>query len=129
MQVLEFNAQRRHDQAKISRILTSGGEESAWAGKEQLKYLQDYLSQQSSPQLSLLAGAGINAQNIVGLAQYTGMREFHFSGIGSMPSRMLYRHPRVHMGIPSADEYSVGITDPEKVQHTIAALRSLETGK
>lgn len=129
LQVLEFNARRRSDQAKISRILTSGGEASAWAGKEQLKYLQDCLNHHASSQLTLLAGAGINAQNIVGLVQHTGVREFHFSGSGVVPSRMLYRHPRVHMGIAGADEYSVGITDPEKVQDTIAALRSLETGK
>lgn len=126
---MAFNAQRRSEQVKISRILTSGGEASAWAGKEQLKHLQDCLNHHAALQLTLLAGAGINAQNIVGIAQHTGVREFHFSGSGAVPSRMLYRHPRVHIGIPGADEYSVGITDPEKVQDTIAALRALETGK
>lgn len=104
---------------RVERILTSGWEASAEQGIELLKDLQ----QQSQGRITLMAGAGVNAQNIATIAQATHITEFHFSGKGTKPSQMEFHHPRVFMGLPNMDEYVIPVTSFDNVAATIKALR------
>ena len=59
----------------FDRILTSGCRPDVVQGRETLKRLQNY----AAGRITLLAGGGVREENIRDLAEYTGVREFHFS--------------------------------------------------
>ncbi|MEZ4920783.1 MAG: copper homeostasis protein CutC [Saprospiraceae bacterium] len=61
--------------AGFNRVLSSGQSNSALLGKDMLKQMVEH----TKGKLSIMPGAGINAENILELAQYTGASEFHFS--------------------------------------------------
>lgn len=103
---------------KINRILTSGGEADALQGVENLKRLNKL----ANNRIILLAGAGVNENNIKTIAEQSGICEFHFSGKGTERSLMQYHHPCVFMGLPGLDEYDKQITSEEKVRATMQAL-------
>lgn len=71
------------------RVLSSGGCASAFAGRQVLASLV----QQAGTRISIMAGAGVNADNIVALARETGCRELHASAKAERPSAMRYRNP------------------------------------
>ena len=62
-----------------TRLLTSGGASSAPAGIESLARL----AATAKERIIVVPGGGINATNIVQIAQQTGARELH-SGLGSV---------------------------------------------
>lgn len=102
------------------RILTSGGKASAEEGIPLLKELQ----QQAEGRITLLAGCGVNENNIARIAAETGIAEFHFSARENVESNMLHRNNKVAMGgTVLIDEYSRPITTAERVKETIKALR------
>lgn len=59
----------------IDRILTSGGEETVWSGRKQLKYLQS----QYGNEVTFLAGSGINDKNVREIMDYTRISQVHSS--------------------------------------------------
>jgi copper homeostasis protein len=61
------------------RVLTSGGAASALAGAANI----DRLVSSAGGRITIIPGAGINASNILQVAQATGAREFH-SGLSSV---------------------------------------------
>ncbi|MGH8080912.1 MAG: copper homeostasis protein CutC [Lysobacter sp.] len=73
------------------RILTSGGADDAWQGADHIAALVE----QASGRIALMAGAGVNAQNIVALAQRARVRELHASAKMPWRSPMRYRNDRV----------------------------------
>jgi copper homeostasis protein len=62
----------------FERILTSGGQRSAPAGAERLATLVG----QAAGRISIMAGAGLNADNVADLIARTGVREVHGSCSG-----------------------------------------------
>jgi copper homeostasis protein len=64
------------------RLLTSGGAASAPAGIASIAKLIDA----AANRIIVIPGAGINASNVVRMAEQTGAREFH-SGLGSVVPR------------------------------------------
>ena len=66
----------------FDRILTSGQQPSAEAGVELLRELH----RQAAGRIILLAGCGVNENNITKIQQMTGIREFHFSAGEQMVS-------------------------------------------
>ena len=60
---------------KFERILTSGGQRTAPAGAEQLAALVS----QAAGRISIMAGSGLNPDNVEGLIGRTGVREVHGS--------------------------------------------------
>lgn len=106
----------------ITTILTSGGCESAVAGKEILKRLQH----QAAGRIRLMAGAGVHADNIQELFCATGITAYHGScRKGNLESAMVYRNEKVNMGLPGFSEYTKMQTDPEEVAKCVQAVRSL----
>ncbi|MGC1549021.1 MAG: copper homeostasis protein CutC [Rhodanobacter sp.] len=96
------------------RVLTSGTRDSAVDGAS----LIHTLIAQAAGRLTVMPGAGITAQNIAGLAQATGAREFHASAKHSLPSRM-QQHRQALSGLDGSEL----CTDLVQVREIVAALR------
>ena len=102
------------EQAKtqgIHTILTSGGYACALEGAKVLKKLK-----QNAGEISIMAGAGVNASVIEELYKKTGITVFHMSGKRDVESEMCYRNPKVNMGLPQLSEYTKMVTDVKAVR-------------
>ena len=95
----------------FDRILTSGQQPKAIEGAPLLQKLH----QQAAGRIILLAGCGVNEQNIRSLYEQTDIKE-------PMKSKMEYSNPEVFMGDPNADEDTLLYTTEERVRATIAQL-------
>ena len=73
----------------IKRILSSGGRASAAEGSAMLASL----AKQAGTRLALMAGAGLNTQNIVDVAQQTGCKQLHASAKAKQRSVMRHQNP------------------------------------
>ena len=102
----------------FDRILTSGQQPKAIEGAPLLQKLH----QQAAGRIILLAGCGVNEQNIRSLYEQTDIKEYHFSAREPMKSKMEYSNPEVFMGDPNADEDTLLYTTEERVRATIAQL-------
>lgn len=102
------------------RILTSGQMPTAEQGIPLLKELQ----QQAAGRIILLAGCGVNENNIAHIARETGIHEFHFSARENIKSGMVYHNKAVSMGgTVQIDEYTRSVTTVERVTQTINSLK------
>ena len=106
-------------------ILTSGQAATAPAGVDLLRQLHS----QAAGRIHLLAGSGVNAENIPALGRETGIRQFHLSGKHTEPGPMRYRREGVPMGLPMASEFDRQYTDPAAVRQARAALDALAAGR
>lgn len=98
----------------FDRILTSGQQPSAEQGAELLAEL----NRQAAGRIRLLAGCGVNEENIARIAAATGIREFHFSA----------REPLVSdaAGSPLSDSFgSRMLTTARRVRETIGRLAAV----
>ncbi len=103
-----------------NRILTSGQQPTAEQGITTLKMLNE----QAAGRIILLAGCGVNENNIAHIAQETGIKEFHFSAREKQASLMQHRNPVVSMGgTVTIDEYQCDITSTDRVKKTITAIK------
>ena len=73
----------------IKRILSSGGHANAAEGSAVLASL----TKQAGARLALMAGAGLNAQNIADVAQQTGCMQLHASAKAKQRSAMRHQNP------------------------------------
>ncbi|RGN38076.1 copper homeostasis protein CutC [Bacteroides oleiciplenus] len=102
-----------------NRILTSGQQSTAEQGIPLLKELQ----QRAAGRITLLAGCGVNENNIARIAAETGIREYHFSARENIKSGMLHRNETVSMGgTVHIEEYYHPVTTAKRVRKTIEAL-------
>ena len=99
-------------QLGIDTILTSGQADACIHGIRLLRRL----CEQAGSSLTILAGAGINADAVRLLLSRTPLTAFHMSGKKVLPSAMRYRNPNVSMGLPGISEYELWQTDPEAVR-------------
>ena len=102
----------------FDRILTSGQQTQAIQGVDLLAKL----NRQAAGRITLMAGSGVNEQNIRTIRDVTGLHEFHFSGRESRPSGMQYVNPNLYMGRPGANEAVLDYTTARRVAATIAQL-------
>lgn len=106
---------------RCNRILTSGQQSTAELGIPLLKELQE----QADGRIILLAGCGVNENNIANIAKETGIREFHFSARKSVVSGMKYKNEAISMGgTVQINEYEKNITNAERVKATIDAMNA-----
>lgn len=88
-------------QTGANRILTSGGEQTAWQGIKTISRLV----KTARSRISVIASGGIKRDNATSIVERTGVREIHV-GLGStVASLMLHRNPRVSMGSARGREY------------------------
>jgi copper homeostasis protein len=95
----------------VKSILTSGGHTSAKEGAKALDNLK-----KNAGDIDIMAGAGMNAQNIKFMLNTTSITSFHMSGKKVLESKMEYRNPKVSMGLPSLSEYEIIQTDVHEVR-------------
>lgn len=101
------------------RILTSGQQPTAEQGIPLLKELQGV----AAGRITLLAGCGVNENNIARIAAETGIHEFHFSARESIQSEMKFRNEAVSMGgTVHINEYERNVTSVRRVKETVEAL-------
>lgn len=103
------------------RILTSGQQPKAADGTALLAELQ----KNTHGRIRLLAGSGVNEDNIWGIYDATGIGEYHFSARVGVKSRMKNMCTSVYMGAKGADEQTTLVTSAERVRATIARLSGL----
>lgn len=111
------------------RILTSGQQPKAIEGIDLLAKLEKKVKEievqgnltKDFPvkRLQLLAGSGVNEDNIRQIYQATGVHEYHFSARVNVPSRMKHYNHEVYMGAKGADESNSLVTSAERVKDTI----------
>ena len=101
-----------------NRILTSGQQPTAEQGIPLLEELQ----KQAAGRITLLAGCGVNENNIARIAAETGINEFHFSARESIQSEMIFKNEAVSMGgTVHINEYERNVTSIRRVKETIDA--------
>lgn len=71
------------------RILTSGQFENVLEGR----FLLQELVEKAGDRVSIMPGAGVNAQNILELVKTTKAKEFHLSGKSKIKSKMIFENP------------------------------------
>lgn len=108
-------------QLGFDTILTSGQCATAPEGAELLAQLHT----QAAGRITIMAGSGIQANNIAQLAQKTGLTTFHMSSKHRVDSPMRYRRPGVPMGLPMANEYDRFYTDSQQIHAARLALNHL----
>ena len=102
-----------------NRILTSGQQPTAEQGIGLLKELQGL----AAGRITLLAGCGVNENNIARIAAETGINELHFSARESIQSEMKFRNEVVSMGgTVHINEYERNVTSVRRVKETVEAL-------
>ena len=106
----------------FDRVLTSGQQPTAYEGIPLLKELQ----QQSAGRIIVLAGCGVNEDNIHDIHQATGISEFHFSARCRQTSKMSFINKIVSMGAKGFPEDYLDITSEERVRKTIQSLLCTE---
>ena len=103
-----------------NRILTSGQQPKAIDGIQLLAQLETI----AHGRIQLLAGSGVNEDNIREIFNATGIHEYHFSARVNVPSRMKHYNHKVYMGAKGADEANSLVTSTERVRNTILQLIS-----
>jgi copper homeostasis protein len=105
-------------QTGANRILTSGGEQTAWHGVDTISRLVKAVR----ARISVIACGGINRDNAASIVERTGVREIHV-GLGSpVASPMLHCNPRVSMGSAPGREYQRWQVVEEDVMNLRSAL-------
>jgi copper homeostasis protein len=85
-----------------NRILTSGGKATAVKGSESICAMVNA----ARGRIAIMAGGGIRAENVLQIAQATGVAEVHTALRSALPSPVSYQVQGVHMGDPSVDDYA-----------------------
>ena len=101
----------------VERLLTSGQAQTAEAGAA----LIDELVGLAEGRISVMPGAGINAENIRCIAAETGAREFHFSAREPVDGPMRYRKPGLNMG-DTMSEYARSYASADRIRGIMREL-------
>ncbi len=94
------------------RILTSGQKQNVLDGSE----LIHQLVQQANNRIILLAGAGINEENIQEVVKRTSTHEFHFSAKTKVESSMQYKKEGLNLGSETADEFNYFVSNENRIR-------------
>ena len=105
-----------------NRILTSGQQPKAIDGISLLAQPEKKLKEYPLPPIQLLAGSGVNEENIRQIFDATGIHEYHFSARVNVVSKMKHYNHEVYMGAKGADASNSLVTSAEKVRNTIKQL-------
>ncbi len=97
----------------FDRILTAGQRAMATEGAE----LIGQLMQKANGRIAIMAGSGINENNVQAILGTSKAKEIHFSAGTMKDSRMVFRNPNISgMGSERGNEFKLRIVDPERVK-------------
>ncbi|MDO6704664.1 copper homeostasis protein CutC [Photobacterium sp. 1_MG-2023] len=106
--------------AGCERVLSSGLQASVLEGAETLAEMVRYCDNR----LSIMAGAGVTADNAADILTQTGVTELHLSGKTTRPSLMEHVAAGAHMGDASVDDFAIPVTSAEKIAAVLQAARA-----
>lgn len=101
------------------RILTSG--QAQWA-EQGIEVLSEMVSL-AKGKICIMAGAGLNADNVATIIQRTGVQEVHLSGKTSRPSLMQLTAREAKMGASHLDDFVIPITSSAAIAKVAKQLR------
>lgn len=105
----------------VDRLLTSGQQNKAIDGIPLIKKLLD----QAGNKLVVMAGSGIDSENIQQIIKETGIKECHVSASNRINSIMKFRRKGIAMGgVKSYPEFEKRQTDPSKLKAIIKAVKA-----
>lgn len=107
----------------FDRILTSGRHPQAIQGVEVLAKLVE----RAGDRIKIMAGSGVNPQNVETIVLQTGVKEVHTSAMTERESLMTYRNEDIAgMGAQEGSEFKVRTVDPELVRKVRALAEAAE---
>ncbi|MCU0338337.1 MAG: copper homeostasis protein CutC [Spirosomaceae bacterium] len=99
-------------QTGAERILTSGQQPTAIAGRDLLKTLVNA----AAGRIEIMAGAGVNSQNALSLAQ-TGAHALHLTGKTTRAGQMTFKNTNLTMAsVVSVDEDSIVFSSVDNIE-------------
>ncbi len=118
-----FETLDRLIEAGFQRVLTSGLANTALEGAEMLAQLHKY----AHGRIGIMAGSGVNCDNVLALAKQTGLKQFHASLRKEEPSPMQFRREGLSMGGGGAiDEFARLETSVAEVRRMMDLLHTIE---
>ena len=105
----------------FDRILTSGGRSTAMEGAGIIARL----IKQAAGRIIIMPGCGITEDNVADLVRFTGATEVHASARKRFNSQMVFHNNHIVMG-ENFDEYSVDLTDKNRVKQIVANANRVE---
>jgi copper homeostasis protein len=109
-------------EAGADRILSSGGAQTAVEGTSMLRILVE----RAKGRVIIMAGGGIDDQNVQVVLEKTGVREIHAGLKTIVESPMKYRSKGISMGTSAGREYRRFVVRESIVAQLIRAARSLK---
>lgn len=109
----------------IDTILTSGQAANCMEGKELLATL----IQEAPDGVDILVGAGVNPKVMEQLIPYMSAKHFHMSGKKVLDSEMIWRNPKVSMGLPGISEFEIYRIDGEQIRRAREILNKSVVGQ
>jgi len=106
-----FAAQNLCEAIGVDAILTAGQQNDCMKGFECICELD-----RRSQNTAIMAGAGLNTQNLPRFLQETAVRCFHMSAKKILHSSMCFRRAEVNMGLKGLSEYEIFRTDENEVR-------------
>jgi copper homeostasis protein len=97
------------------RILTSGGKSTAIEGANVIAHL----IQKAAGRIIIMPGSGVSESTVADLIHYTKAKEIHSSARGPVKSNMEYHNDHIILSRDHLDEYSILMTDANKVREII----------
>ena len=106
----------------VDRVLTSGARQIAEEGVDLIANMVE----QAGEKIKIMAGSGVNKENIKKIYQYTGAHEFHFSAKTLVEGKMKYKKTDINMGgISGIPEYDHYLADKNKIKELRQILNEL----
>ncbi len=101
------------------RILTSGLAPTAPEGCDVIHSLV----KQADGRINIMAGAGVNADNVRSLVEHTHVQEVHLSGKSVRQSQMNFIAAQSKMGAVHVDDFAIPVTSTQAIASVVAALK------
>lgn len=104
---------------KIDRVLTSGNEADAYAGQIGLKHLMEKYSKH----IEILAGAGVNENNVLDIIKNTGVVQVHSSckAYNTDPTTKNHKVSYAYMG--GENEMNYEVASLERVKRLVSIVK------
>ncbi|MBM4002598.1 MAG: copper homeostasis protein CutC [Planctomycetes bacterium] len=106
----------------VTRLLSSGQQATAIAGRECLRRLVD----RAAGRIKIMAGGGVRPEHVGDLVRETGVREVHVNGGATRRSPMRFRRDGLCFGLETiGDEYRTAGENSQRIRQCVAQLDSL----
>jgi copper homeostasis protein len=106
----------------IDRVLTSGQQKIAAEGAA----IIGDLIKKALGRIIIMPGSGVKEHNITDLISKTGASEVHVHLDKQVPGGMKFQQPSVYMGKPDLSEFTITITDAERVRKIQSLLKNIK---